>query len=60
MFPTLEMWLYIGDTLWDPTAWSPLVAQAMCSMGAPYVGYMDLSVVARLTTVGTLVIVSGP
>ena len=50
----MEKWSYIGDVLWGPAAHSPLVTRAICSRGAPYVGFMDPSVVAELTTVGAV------
>ena len=53
-------WPPVGDFQWGLAAYSPLFTGAICSRGAPYVGCMGLSLVAGLTTVGTLVGRAGP
>ena len=55
MFPDFREVAYVRDVLWGPAAHCILVTRAMCSRGAPYVGYMGPSVVSGLTTVGVLV-----
>ena len=60
MFPNLRVVALGSRCLWGPVAHSPLVTRAICSSGAPYMGYMGLSVVAAPTTVGVQVGGAGP
>ena len=55
-FPTLEKWPFVGDALYVPAAYSPLVTRAICSRVPFYLGCMDPSVVVGWPLVG----VAGP
>ena len=50
----LEKRPYVGEILWIPEAYSPLVTRTACSRGAPYVGSVGLG----LTTVGEMVVLA--
>lgn len=39
-FPVLEKWPYVVDIPWGPAAHSPLFTSAICSRGAPCVGWV--------------------
>lgn len=59
-FLFLEKWAYAGDNQSGPAANSSLVTRAIFSRIVPSVGYVGPSLVAELTTVGTLVGRIGP
>ena len=54
-FPILETWPYVGDVLWGPAAYYPLVTRAIYSWGAHCVGCVGHSFVAGPSTVDMLV-----
>ena len=56
----MEKWAYAGDIQSGPVANSSLVTRAIFSRIVPSVGYMGPSLVAELTTVGTLIGRIGP
>lgn len=56
----MEKWAYAGDNQSGPAANSSLVTRAIFSRIVPSVGYVGPSLVAELTTVGTLVGRIGP
>lgn len=39
----LEKWPYVGEILWIPEAYSPLVTRTACSLSVPYMGHMGPS-----------------
>ena len=60
IFLILEKQPHVGDVLWDPAVYSPLVTRAICSREYSLYGLCEPFCCGELANVGTLVGVAGP